>query len=245
MLKSMDFLNQSVLHNLSNRFYAYDMKSANQIPRWAHAVRSWREKLYESQARMEAATGDVLSQIKISRVERGKTHPTDDLNTAELNALLDAFSWSPIDFSRETGLSFPSTEAMVISKKTDRVIPVGYHLVEILGVAAAGFPHTYPVPNRLKRPGARVFQVEGNSMNGGTRPIFDGDHVLVDTNIKNLQEGKVFVLEILGDGYTVKRSRKIRDSWVLMSDNPDYETYVPEEARIIGQVYRRLADDEV
>lgn len=243
----MDLLNQSVLANCSIYLYAVEMKPKDDLPRWAQAIATWRERVYVSQGRMEAATGDVLSQIKISRMERGKTHPINDLNTAELNALLDAFSWTPTDFTHETGLMFPPVEAILWkpNKKTDRAVPVGYHLVEVLGVAAAGFPQTYPVPNRLKRPGARVFQVEGNSMNGGSKPIYDGDHVLVDTTLKNLQEGKVFVLEILGNGFTVKRSRKIRESWVLMSDNPDYETFVPEETRVIGQVYRRLADEEI
>lgn len=67
----------------------------------------------------------------------------------------------------------------------------------------------------------------------------NGDIVLVDTGLHSLMEGKIFVVEIIGDGYCIKRARKLGGRWWLMSDNPDpqYAPLQPKEARIIGLVY--------
>ena len=130
-------------------------------------------------------------------------------------------------------------------KREDSASLVGFHLVPIIGVAEAGFPETYPVPNRLKRPGTRVFQVHGESMNGGNKPILDGDHLLVDINQTDLQEGKVFVIEIIGNGHCVKRARNRKGEWWLESDNTEFASYAPEEAVIFGRVYYKMSGDDL
>lgn len=78
------------------------------IPHWAMVIKQWRERLYGSQPRMEAATNDVLIQTKISRLERGLVHPIDDLNAKEFLALLEAFDWTLEDFEQYTGLEAPA-----------------------------------------------------------------------------------------------------------------------------------------
>jgi hypothetical protein len=83
---------------------AYPVFMGENLPPWATALREWRIRVYKSQPRMESATGDVLSQSKISRLERGLVHPVDDLNSIEFSALLKAFSWTLEDFTRETGI---------------------------------------------------------------------------------------------------------------------------------------------
>jgi hypothetical protein len=88
--------------------YASCVEKKAAVPHWATVISEWRFKLYRSQPRMEAATNDVLSQNKISRLERGLTHPVEDLNTDEFLALLEAFKWSINDFERETQLSAPA-----------------------------------------------------------------------------------------------------------------------------------------
>jgi SOS-response transcriptional repressor LexA len=52
-------------------------------------------------------------------------------------------------------------------------------------------------------------------MDDGTeRAIRDGDLVLVDTNLTELHPGKVYVVEILGDGLTVKEARQLGGEWL-------------------------------
>jgi hypothetical protein len=78
-----------------------------EIPLWAKIIKDWRVRLYGSQPKMEAATFDVLSQTKISRLENGLTHPVTDLNTEEFLALLEAFDWTIEDFEEQTNLEAP------------------------------------------------------------------------------------------------------------------------------------------
>jgi len=52
--------------------------------------------------------------------------------------------------------------------------------------------------------------------------------------------------ELEGDGYTVKRLRKIGDQHWLVSDNPEGES-IPFDraARNVGQVHREVSSQEV
>ncbi len=116
----------------------------------------------------------------------------------------------------------------------------------VLGVAAGGKPYEYPVPRSLWRPGGAVFMVEGNSMDDGTeRAIRDGDMVLVDTTLTHLQTGKLYVLEIIGDGYTIKQARKLNGEWVWLPFNPEHPALHPKEVRVVGQVYKVLRAGDV
>jgi repressor LexA len=75
-------------------------------------------------------------------------------------------------------------------------------------------------------------------MDDGTeRAIRDGDLVLVDTNLSELHPGKVYVVEILGDGLTVKEARQLGGEWFLMPWNPQHPPLRAEEARVLGEVY--------
>ena len=70
--------------------------------------------------------------------------------------------------------------------------------------------------------------------------IHDGDWVLVDTSLTKPINGKVFLLEIIGDGTTVKRLRQVAGQWVFLSDNPGGETWTADQVRIVGEVYGRV-----
>jgi repressor LexA len=111
-------------------------------------------------------------------------------------------------------------------------------MMPVLGVAAGGKPFEYPVPAELWRPNGVVFIVDGDSMDDGTeRAIKDGEMLLVDTSLTDLQSGKLYVVEIIGDGYTVKEARRINGEWVLLPWNPNHPVLKPHEARVVGQVY--------
>ena len=70
--------------------------------------------------------------------------------------------------------------------------------------------------------------------------IRDGDYLLVDRNLATLNDGKIYVVEIQGDGFSVKRARKLNGSWYLVSDNPTYESFRANQIRVIGQVFQAL-----
>jgi repressor LexA len=152
-----------------------------------------------------------------------------------LKGMADALDWSLEDLEHELGLEL-GLEPKIHSG--DRVTAVGYTMIEIMNSAKAGSPETYPVPNGVKRrPGTRAFIVDGDSM----APTFqDGDALLVDTNLTNVTESKVYVLEVIGNGYCVKRARKISGEWILDSDNPLHGMFRPDEVRVVGRVYKKL-----
>ena len=53
---------------------------------------------------------------------------------------------------------------------------------------------------------------------------------------RNLLEGRVFVLQT-PDGLLVKRVRQEGASWLLVSDNPDWEAFpLDTGSRVIGEV---------
>ena len=83
-----------------------------------------------------------------------------------------------------------------------------------------------------------MYEVQGDSMDDGTeRAIRDGDLVLVDTNLTELRPGKVYVVEILGDGLTVKEARKLNGEWLFIPWNPAHAPLRAEEVRVLGEVY--------
>jgi repressor LexA len=128
-------------------------------------------------------------------------------------------------------------------------IPGGLVVVPVLGVANGGRPGSYglPVePGLVRGENTRAFQVEGNSMEVGLGGIRDGSWVLVDTSITTPANGRVFLLEIIGDGMTVKRLRQVGGEWLFLSDNPDVnEAWRDDQVRILGEVYGRVDYSEV
>lgn len=130
-------------------------------------------------------------------------------------------------------------------------IPGGLVMVPVLGVANGGRPGSYglPVePEMIRGDNTRAYQVEGNSMATNTADggIRDGSWVLVDMSLTNPANGRVFLLEIIGDGMTVKRLRRFGSDWLFVSDNPDAgESWREDQVRIVGEVYGRVDYTEV
>lgn len=129
-------------------------------------------------------------------------------------------------------------------------VPGGMVMVPIVGLANGGRPDDYALPvdpKLLRGDNTRAYQVQGNSMEIGEREgIRDGTWVLVDTGTTEPVNGKVFLLEIIGDGMTVKRLRSVGDGWLFLSDNPNAsEAWRDDQVRIIGRVYKRANFDDV
>ncbi|MBW6396160.1 S24 family peptidase [Thermus sp. SYSU G05001] len=149
-----------------------------------------------------------------------------------LQKLLRALRWTWEEFSEATGitLSGPFLE--------HQSFPRGVRMAPVLGEAAAGRPYEYPIPTDLYRPSTVIFFVSGDSMDDGSEDaIREGDMVLVDRSLTTLRNGGLYVLEIIGDGYTLKEARKLNGEWVFIPWNPAHPVLRPEEVRVVGEVY--------
>ncbi len=103
--------------------------------------------------------------------------------------------------------------------------------------------YAVPIREDIMRPGAVAFEVHGDSMDDGTLDaIHDGDLVVVDTSLTDLVPGKVYLVELPGQGLMVKRLRRVGDALWFMSDNPINGSFPAEDAvRVVGQVYGKVS----
>lgn len=221
-------------HSSVQMLYLSDM--AEEFP--GEKLRARRDKLKLSTRQVARMAG--VSQAAVGQYERGDVD-LQNARIATLKGLAEALGWSLADMQQETGVNFGFEPVDLILSQVpvdDHALAMGFHLAPIIGQASAGNPEMYPVPNHVWRRGTRVLEITGHSMTtGDPDSLRDGDWVFVDSNQTQLQDGKVFVIEIIGNGMTVKRARKISGEWFLMSDNPEYPSLTVDEARIIGNVY--------
>ena len=122
------------------------------------------------------------------------------------------------------------------------------HRVPVIALASAGAPVDDSADARIigweylddeqYRAHMLVLEVDGESMNSGhADSLQHGDRLYVDTRDIRLQDSKVYVVHIHGNGIVVKRARKLGEDWWLFSDNSDFAPTRPDEASIIGRVY--------
>ncbi|WP_230288856.1 S24 family peptidase [Deinococcus sp. 14RED07] len=118
----------------------------------------------------------------------------------------------------------------------------------MIGLASAGAPVSdeederiigweYPTDSEY-RPHMLCLEVDGESMNNGDADgMRHGDRLYVDPTDMQLQENKIYVVHLHGNGIVVKRARRLGTDWWLFSDNTDYKPTRPDEATVIGRVY--------
>lgn len=152
------------------------------------------------------------------------------------------------EWEEATGLYVPHEDGARRQVGISDVMPGGLVLVQVMGGAIGGRPAEYAVPVRrdLVRPSTRAYEVQGDSMDTGAEEgIREGDWVLVDTALKEPVNGKVYLLEIIGDGMTVKRLRAVGGEWLFLSDNPAGESWREDQVDVLGQVYAKINYGEV
>lgn len=208
--------------------------------------------LSEQYARENPAAYAKFSQQTLSRWESDNTGAIIAASSpARIRSLARALHWSIEDFTRNVAVPAFGIEAAKTASDSGLMrIVGGLQIVPVVGTANGGRPGDYglPVdPSLVRGDNTRAYQVEGDSMAGGTEGgIRDGNWVLVDTSLTTPIPGRVFLLEIIGDGMTVKRLRQINNTWVFMSDNPTIaETWRDDQVRIVGQVYGRVDYAEI
>ena len=217
-------------------------------PGWAEAFKRRRESLGLSQE--EVALRADVSPSLVAKIEQGR-HDLRNVKLRNLYGLLRALDWTPEEFAQATGLELPGVGEREAGEtyRGRPVIPGGLVMVPVVGAANGGKPMEYaiPVQKELVRPNTLAFEVHGDSMDDGSETaIKDGDWVLVDTSLTDPIPGRVYLVELEGDGYTIKRLRKIGEQYWLVSDNPAGESIpLDRVARIVGQVYRKVSYQEV
>jgi len=203
-------------------------------------IRSEREKLGLSPEELAQRAGVEPDDVLTLESERV---PATEIDPNKVAAIFLALGHDLGKFSKKTGLLIGPRARRL--QPGERAIPEGYRLVEVIGAAQAGTPVEYAelIPEREYRPGTKIFHIEGDSMEP---TLFEGDVVYVDTRLTEPQHGHIYVVEILGDGYTVKRAIRTKNGeWLLASDNPAYPALKPSEARIIGEVYRAKGERDL
>jgi repressor LexA len=179
----------------------------------------------------------------LSSLEIGNVSPTQ-LRSDRFFALLQALRWTPEEFSQSTGLELP----LLYQPSGKPLEEVVYMPVVASGTAGRPWPNegVLPVPRSLVRPGSILIRVEGDSMDSGDESgLRDGDLVLVDQSLQDLKPGKVYALEILGDGIAIKRAFQTKKGWIFVSDNPRGPILEPDEVVVLGEVYRKISIREV
>ena len=64
----------------------------------------------------------------------------------------------------------------------------------------------------------------------------DGDIIMVDHQRASPESNRILVVHT-GDGVIVKRAMRMRNRWLVSSDNMDYEPLAfPKNGRVIGEV---------
>ncbi len=95
---------------------------------------------------------------------------------------------------------------------------------------------------------AAIIQAKGDSMDGGIKPIKDGDLLIIDDSVKEIINDRIFVIQLNTD-LLVKRVIKEWDGTVrLISNNPKYEDRILKEnetAEIKGEVVWNSSKENV
>jgi len=199
-------------------------------PKWARRLIEARKALGLTQE--EVALRADVSPSLVAKLEQGRQN-IQSMQLENYVRLCRVLGLDPVAFAAEAGVELPSSVGVRPAK-----VPSDLRMMPVLGVAAGGKPFEYPVPAELWRPNGVVFIVDGDSMDDGTeRAIKDGEMLLVDTSLTDLQPGKLYVVEIIGDGYTVKEARRINGEWVFLPWNPNHPVLKPHDVRVVGQVY--------
>lgn len=222
-------------------------------PIWGRKLAARRAELSLSLGDVEELTDGVVYSQLLYRLENGRMKP-ENVKAPQLAELLRVLEWTQADWLAALGQPIDETsESEEPNQPVDghgfMEIPGGMLRVPVMGIANGGKPTGWmPVrKSAVRGANTRAFEVQGDSMAVGDRDgIRDGDCVLVDTSLTKPVNGKVFLLEIIGDGMTVKRLRQIEGQWLFISDNPEVgETWREDQVRIVGRVYGKVDYTEI
>lgn len=216
-------------------------------PFWAEQIAEMRKALgYKNQETFARDLG--IKRSKWARIEAGYDNPREKLTYEQRLRLLRLLQITHEQYIQRTEERLFDRDVDPAAPK-DGLVHSDVRWIPRMGKVNGGsimdpFDY-YPIKREFWRPGAQEYTVQGDSMDDGTeKAIKNGDSVIVDTNLKDLLDGRVYALRLPGAGLTLKQARKLPNGeWWLFSWNPDQVTYRPfiaEDAEIIGKVYKHI-----
>ena len=207
--------------------------------------------------------GTRVSQSYLSQIERG-ARSLEDMGAARMEALRRVYKLTPEEWAIHTGLSIvtPSDAALnedgsatknkvfdgTERRKGGMISGDISHLfieIPVYGSVSAGSPgnlaseanviaHEIIPRSEYRNGNTLALYVTGNSM---SPTIEDGELVVADKSLTDLEEDFMYLIQIDGEGPCVKRAMLLGDIWLLASDNRAYKPFQAEDAVILGQVY--------
>ena len=233
------------------------------IAHWGEALRRRRATLGRSQGGVVEASGEVLNQTEVSRLERGLVHPTQDLGLVKFFALLKALEWTLDNFTEATGLELPfssqnQAEALVAASRLE--VQPDWAAFPVYGTVSAGGAETEPLSDevtyipreKLRARGVdpknvRVYLVNGDCMISNEaqrvqKNIAPGDHVAIDTHRKPQPGDVVVAWWPREEKMVVKRYKVEGRDIVLYPVNPAHPNLVlgnEDDVYILGSVVWR------
>lgn len=206
-------------------------------PNWAEIIQNRRNELDLTQEAL-ANEADV-SPSTIVKLERGAQNFLT-MKVENFYGLLRALKWTVADVEKFAGVTLEDKGGTV-----DPATQPAYKMLPVRALASAGKPldttdpamEYHPVPLNEYQRGLELYCVTGDSMTtSNPNSIFDGDILAVNSHDLALRDNKIYVVQIAGEGITVKRARKHRGTFWLFSDNPDHAPFKPDEATVLGRV---------
>jgi len=161
---------------------------------------------------------------------------------SRLRSYARALNWTLKDMQEATGLDFgvPADEPNWTLAGTgnsprrylalDGAIQAELVIIPVYAIAAAGkgvyveerdaIGYVEVAREIARHPHRATFAIEGDSMEP---TVSHGDVVHVDRSDIDLRDDKIYLVEIEGSGYVVKRAREYGNTvWFLVSDNPEF-----------------------
>lgn len=140
-------------------------------------------------------------------------------------------------FADEFGALLPKAERPNVDT------PPSFQIDVPLRIGVSDKLYSYSVPKNSYRPSAVAFRVPDDGMSIGTPDsLHSGDYVLADTEITEIKDGHLYVLEKSNKSFVIKRARRLNNVWHFLSDNPTYGALRSAEVNVIGEVYQAFGE---
>lgn len=222
----------------------------------AETLKEFRNKYNYTQ--QELADKLEFSQETITMIERGKRKAPDSLK-------LKIIRHFKVDFDdlkmNNLYMQYINQVTNAASGESSNSVKIPFYHV----FAAAGSGETspdYPEADVMyfdkrwlenvigvKPENVSIIQAKGDSMNGGSSPIKDGDLLMVDTSDIEPVNNQKFVVRLSNQDLVVKRiSKDWQGNIILCSDNPQFENIIPTDTdtfSVIGRVIWNGSKDSV
>lgn len=192
-----------------------------------------REKKRLSQA--ELAEKVNTSQQAIAKIEKGITLQPRNI-TEIANALETSQKWLQLGIEEDEHLRSHTDvfriDVLNISASAGPGV-INSEFVEVLRSVEYSIDHARCMFNSRKPEQIRIINVSGDSMSGTIEP---GDLLFVDISIRKFDGDGIYTF-LYDETVHVKRLQKMKDKFIVISDNKNYPPWEPIEREEMNRVF--------